>query len=166
MRRSWLGVCEGVAGGGTGVCLLFKVHQEAPGDPDQVQPPAPPPAPFGSLNLACRGLVSHLAPLGGLLCPHGHARAPVHRWLPPRPPAGSSRPCFCPLAPSDSGARGDRDTVEEGHPERSLPPPVGSVPGASRRTWSFFSGYFIVRPLPGGWKSPALSSLLVRVRGQ
>lgn len=147
-------------GGGTGMCLLFKVHQEAPGDPDQVQPPAPPPAPFGSLNLACPG---------PRLPPHAPGGSPLSPWTLPgsRPqmasssPASSSHPCFCLLDPSYFSARGNRNTVMKETQKRSLPPPVGSVPGTSRRTWSFFSGYFIIRPLPRGWKSPAVSSLLV-----
>lgn len=110
------------------MCLLFKVHQEAPGDPDQVQPPAPPPAPFGSLNLACPG---------PRLPPHAPGGSPLSPWTLPgsRPqmasssPASSSHPCFCLLDPSYFSARGNRNTVVKETQKKEKPPaPCGICP--------------------------------------
>lgn len=108
------------------------------------------------LTSPARGLISNLTPLGGLLCPHGHARAPIHRWLPPHPPALVT-PAFASWT-HQTPVPGGTETLSMTETQtRSPSPPTGSVPGASRRTWSFFSGYFIIRPPPQAGRKGQLS---------
>lgn len=123
------------------MCLLFKVHQEAPGDLDQVQPPAPPPALFGSLNLACPG--PHLQP-------HAPGGSPLSPWTRPgshpqmasSSPASSSHPCFCQLDPSDSGARGNRNAVDDGNSDEKPLASHGIRPWCFQKDLVFLSWLF------------------------
>lgn len=125
-------------GGETGTCLPFKVHQEAPGDQDQVQLPASPPAPCSSSTLPCPRPCPHPRPLGGLWS------VPVtHTPLSPQTSPGS-RPQMAPSPPASRSPRAHRTPVpreekrcQRGNSAGQAPPPVKSVLLISRKNLVF-----------------------------
>lgn len=82
-------------GGETGTCLLFKVHQEAPGDQDQVQPL--------HHHLLLRRLYPPLLGLVPTPAPGPSVPAP-HTPLPPQTSPGS-RPQMAPSPPASRSPR-------------------------------------------------------------
>lgn len=138
-------------GGETGTGFLFKVHPEAPGDPDHLLRSAPLTSPAPGLPPISYPWEVHPR--------HAHSSLPTDK---PRllstdgslPTHQLWSPLLSPVGPIRALYPGNTDN--EGKELRRQGLPVGLVPGIS------LPSHFIIRPLsPRGWKSPAVSSLLV-----